>query len=162
MMRPMSASAVLPDPLGPVRPARREVRALAFVADGLALALLQIPFLAAGALVVLAGSDWLAQDPDGAVWTAGYAVGGLGGLAPLLYAWWGGWQGGTPGMRLAGLTVRRTDGGRVSAARALGRAALLYPSVGGLGLGLAWAIIDGSGRAAHDRLAGTVVVEVRP
>lgn len=143
-------------------PARREARLLAFSVDALILSLAAIPFAAAGGLAVLLQSDWLAVDPSGAEWAAGYGIAGLWLLAPLVYHSIGTMRGGTVGARLLGLTVRRTDGGTIRRPQALLRAALLYPSLGLAGLGLLAAMIDRQGRSLPDRLAGTCTHETAP
>jgi resuscitation-promoting factor RpfA len=67
--------------------------------------------------------------------------------------------GATLGKRLLGLRVAGPDGRRPSLARSAARAALSAVSVAALGLGLLLALFTLSGRALHDLLAGTWVVE---
>ena len=71
------------------------------------------------------------------------------------------WQG-TPGKRLAGLRVRREDGGRVGPGRALGRHCAGALSWFLLNLGHAIAGWRRDKRALHDLLAGTRVDALAP
>ena len=68
-------------------------------------------------------------------------------------------MGATPGKRLLGLAVVAADGHRPSPRRAAARAALSLLSFALLGLGALLALFTRSGRALHDFLAGTFVVE---
>jgi len=67
--------------------------------------------------------------------------------------------GATLGKRLLGLRVVGPDGARPSMARSAARAALALVSVGLLGLGVLLALFTRSGRALHDLLVRTWVVE---
>jgi uncharacterized RDD family membrane protein YckC len=68
-------------------------------------------------------------------------------------------RGSTPARRWLGLEVRAKEGGGPpSFLAALGRGAA-YPLSALGGLGFAWALFQPEGRAWHDLLAGTVVVE---
>jgi resuscitation-promoting factor RpfA len=67
--------------------------------------------------------------------------------------------GATLGKRLLGLRVVGPDGARPSMARSAARTALAALSVGALGLGVLLAFFTRSGRALHDLLARTWVVE---
>lgn len=70
---------------------------------------------------------------------------------------WGlfGWS---PGKRVVGLRVVRTDGSRVGVRRALLRAVAYF--ISGLlgGLGFLWAIFDQNSQAWHDKIADTYVI----
>ncbi|HYQ80176.1 MAG TPA: RDD family protein, partial [Anaeromyxobacteraceae bacterium] len=68
-------------------------------------------------------------------------------------------MGATPGKRLLGLAVVGQDGRRPSPRRAAARAALSLLSFALLGLGALLALFTRSGRALHDFLTGTFVVE---
>lgn len=68
-------------------------------------------------------------------------------------------MGATLGKRVLGLEVVGNDGRRPSPRRAVARAALTLLSFALLGLGCLLALFTRSGRALHDLLAGTVVVE---
>ncbi len=67
----------------------------------------------------------------------------------------------TPGKRLMGLLVVRTDGQRLRPAGAIGRwlgywlSAILF-------LGFLWVLVDNRRQALHDKLAGTLVVYAWP
>ncbi|HEY6100349.1 MAG TPA: RDD family protein [Anaeromyxobacter sp.] len=67
--------------------------------------------------------------------------------------------GATLGKRLLGLRVVGPDGARPSLARSAARSALVVLSVGLFGLGVVLALFTRSGRALHDLLARTWVVE---
>jgi len=64
----------------------------------------------------------------------------------------------TPGKRLAGIAVVRTDGGRVGYPQALGRAFSYLASAATVFLGYAAAAFTPQKRALHDYIAGTRVV----
>ena len=141
------------------RHARREARLIAFAVDGVVLAAAAIPFLAVGALAVLAQSDWLGVDPRAHEWVVGYGIAAAWLLLPAAYSAAGAARRGTIGERLMGIRVLRPDGRRPGAARAITRAALRYPSVLLLGIGLWASLLDPQGRTLHDRLAGTASFE---
>jgi resuscitation-promoting factor RpfA len=67
--------------------------------------------------------------------------------------------GATLGKRLLGIRLVGPDGARPSLARSAARTALVLVSVGTLGLGVLLAFFTRSGRALHDLLARTWVVE---
>lgn len=94
-------------------------------------------------------------------WVAGLG-GGLAGLFGLVYDV-GFWvlAGQTPGKRLMGLVVVRTDGGRLKLGRAIVRW-LGYWVSGLLFLGYLWILVDGRRQGFHDKLARTLVVYSRP
>ena len=64
----------------------------------------------------------------------------------------------TIGMRAWRLRVMRTDGTRVTWPRALLRFAVALVSLGALGAGFAWALLDAGKRTWHDIAADTRVV----
>jgi uncharacterized RDD family membrane protein YckC len=68
----------------------------------------------------------------------------------------------TPGKRLFGLRVLRTDGHRLGVGRALLRAAGYWISALPLFLGFIWILFDGRRQGWHDKLAGTYVIYYRP
>jgi len=73
-----------------------------------------------------------------------------------------GLSGRTLGKWVAGLRVERSDGARMSFARALVRHTIGYAlTAGTLGLGFLLAAFNSRGRALHDLLAGTIVVRSR-
>ncbi len=67
----------------------------------------------------------------------------------------------TPGKRLMGLVVVKTDGGRVRLGAAILRWVGYWLS-GILFLGYLWVLVDNRRQALHDKLAGTLVVYSRP
>jgi uncharacterized RDD family membrane protein YckC len=69
-------------------------------------------------------------------------------------------SGQTLGLKAWHLRVEGRDGGRLTWSRALARLLAALPSVGLLGLGLLWVLVDRDGLAWHDRLSGTRVVRV--
>ena len=82
----------------------------------------------------------------------------LGAALGVAYSWLFGALGGrTPGQQLAGLRLRRLDGGSPAPEQALWHALLALPSLG-LGLfGFLLAFVDPRGQTLHDKLAGLVV-----
>src|SRR4051794_35012218 len=96
----------------------------------------------------------------GVVFLAGWDPGALRGwvvygvflLMELLFVSTGGQTPGMAGLGAGG--VRHPDGGRPAAKWVAGRAVLLAALLPALG-------VDGSGRAMHDRAAGTVMVRTR-
>lgn len=74
-------------------------------------------------------------------------IGALIGLYALLVPW----TGSTPGMRVAGIQVRRLAGGRLDPVRAAVRGVLVALTLPAL-------FTDRQGRGLHDRLVGSVVV----
>ncbi len=57
--------------------------------------------------------------------------------------------------------VRASDGGPLSAGRAMHRYALAILGAFALGMGFAWALVDRDRQFLHDRLAGTALVDAR-
>ena len=82
----------------------------------------------------------------------------LGASLGVAYSWLFGALGGcTPGQRLAGLRLRRLDGGAPAPEQALWHALLALPSLG-LGLfGFLLAFVDPRGQTLHDKLTRLVV-----
>jgi uncharacterized RDD family membrane protein YckC len=86
----------------------------------------------------------------------------------IVPAWWiyeavCDWKwGATLGKRIAGLRVRRLDGGTPSPGTAFARAACELVSGALLGIGFIIAIFDRRRRTLHDRISGTVVVAASP
>jgi uncharacterized RDD family membrane protein YckC len=70
--------------------------------------------------------------------------------------------GATLGKRLLGLRVVGPDGARPTLARSAARSALALASAAALGLGFLLALFTASGRALHDLLARTWVVDAQP
>ncbi len=81
-------------------------------------------------------------------------------LIALFYAWFWSHGGQTLGMRSWRLKVEMLDGRPLTMAVALLRFAAGLLSVGALGLGILWILVDPEKRAWHDRLTGTHVVQL--
>ncbi|MDE2038759.1 MAG: RDD family protein [Elusimicrobia bacterium] len=81
--------------------------------------------------------------------------------AYVLYQFAGNLAGATIGKRLMGLRVVRRDGRSLGAARSLARALGHLVSMPLFDLGFLLALVHPEGRALHDLLAGSVVVEPR-
>ncbi len=76
----------------------------------------------------------------------------------LYFGWLQGKYQGTPGKRLLGLRLVRSDLAPVEVSRSIARS--LASIVSGLvfGLGYLWAAFDSKKRSWHDRMAGTLVI----
>lgn len=129
-----------------------------------------IPFLAFFALILRYALDRLPHGPldlvgylDLAGQEARDVTGPVLACVLVLYAVYHalahGLSGATLGKRLLGLRVVRRDGRRPGLGRASLRAALALLSVGLLGLGILLALFTRSGRAFHDFVARTWVVQ---
>jgi uncharacterized RDD family membrane protein YckC len=137
----------MPPPGTPIvlRRAGRGRRALAWLVDG-------VPFgLAAVGLVAWLGAD------DARLVLQALAVVGLASFAYQTLAH--GLGGATLGKRLLGLRVVGPDGQRPGPGRSALRAGLAVAGVAALGIGPLLALFTLSGRALHDLVAGTTVVD---
>jgi uncharacterized RDD family membrane protein YckC len=126
-------------------------RLAAMLYDGLLLAAL---WFVATALLLAASGGHLA-DPGRSLWLL-YALRTSLLLITLLFFagfWVHGGQ--TLGMRAWRLKLVSTGGGTVSWNQAFLRFAAAIPSIGLLGIGLLWVLIDRERCAVHDRLSGT-------
>jgi len=142
-------------------------RAAAWLADGLILAVFGAALLW---LVLAAGGPRPPVGGDGLEWILDAVTAearlALPLLAVLLVAAFvhgtlgHGLMGATLGKRLLGLRVVSRDGLPLSLSRSAARAALAILSFLLLGLGCLLALFTRSGRALHDFLAGTYVVEL--
>jgi uncharacterized RDD family membrane protein YckC len=128
-------------------------RAVALAIDA---AIVNVIVLAGGAILALIASlvadvrlDTLAKALTGVVWIA--AVG-----AYFVLFWTTAGQ--TPGMRLIGLRVMTSHGGRPGVMRSLVRVVGLGLAIVPLFLGFVPVLVDGQRRGLHDLLAGTVVL----
>jgi len=76
--------------------------------------------------------------------------------------WYFAWQwharGQTLPMKTWKIRLETADGNRVTAARAMLRAALSLPCYGLFGITVLWALVDREQQFLHDRLAGTRIV----
>ena len=82
-------------------------------------------------------------------------------VTTLAYNWffWTRWNGQTPGKRLLGIRVIKTDGSKITSTDALIRATGYFVNSMFLMLGWIWALFDEQKRGWHDMFAGTVVVK---
>ena len=78
----------------------------------------------------------------------------------FLYHWMGGRQ--TLAMRTWKLKILGADGMPPAPWRLVLRYALAWPSLGGLGIGILWALLDRDRQFLHDRLAGTRLTYAPP
>jgi uncharacterized RDD family membrane protein YckC len=129
-------------------------RLAALFYDGLLLAAL---WVATGALLLAVSGGRLA-DPDRPLWLLYTYRAGLLLVTYLFFAGFWTHGGQTLGMRAWRLRLVNTSGGPVSRKQALWRFAAAIPSIGVLGLGLLWMLIDRERCAVHDRLSGTRLV----
>ena len=129
-------------------------RLAAMLYDGLLLVALW--FVVTALLLGVSGGHL--ADPDRPLWLLNTLRACLLLVTFLFFA--GFWtQGGqTLGMRAWRLQLTGASGGPVSWKQALWRFAAALPSVGALGLGLFWLLLDREHRALHDRLSGTRLV----
>jgi uncharacterized RDD family membrane protein YckC len=67
------------------------------------------------------------------------------------------WAASTPGLLAKDLEVRRMDGGFPTVGDALLRAFGILVSLGALGLGFAWCLVDSDALTWHDRMSSTVI-----
>lgn len=138
-------------------------RAVAFYIDRLIVAVVVaiVTLISGFAIQFFRLSELLGiQDPVQTIVGIGAAV--LAGTFDLFYsvAFWV-LAGQTPGKRLMGLVVVRTDGGPVGLGAALLRWVGYWLS-GVLFLGYLWVLVDNRRQALHDKLARTLVVYSRP
>ncbi len=87
----------------------------------------------------------------------GISVGFIIGLLYNTYFWTSN-QGQTPGKRVMGLRVVKTNGGNIGVLSAIIRYVGYWINTAIFLLGWIWAIFDGKGQGLHDKLAGTMVV----
>ena len=83
-------------------------------------------------------------------------------VAFLYYGWSWTHGGQTLGMKAWRLKLNAVDGGPVNWRRAALRMLSACLSLGSLGLGYLWILIDRESRAWHDRLSGTRIVRDTP
>ena len=82
-------------------------------------------------------------------------------VTTLGYNWffWTRWNGQTPGKRLMGIRIIKTDGSEITGVDALIRATGYYVNTMALSIGWLWALFDEQKRGWHDLFAGTIVVK---
>jgi uncharacterized RDD family membrane protein YckC len=138
-------------------------RAVAFYVDRLiVVAVVAIVTLGSGFAIQFFRLSELLGTQDMVQTIVGIGAAVLAGTFDLFYsvAFWV-LAGQTPGKRLMGLVVVKTDGGRVGLGAALLRWVGYWLS-GILFLGYLWVLVDNRRQALHDKLAGTLVVYSRP
>lgn len=138
-------------------------RAVAFYVDRLIVAVVvAIVALVMGLAVQFFRPSEVLGTPDLVQIIVGIGVAVLAGTFDLFYsvAFWV-LAGQTPGKRLMGLVIVKTDGGRVRLGAAILRWVGYWLS-GILFLGYLWVLVDNRRQAFHDKLAGTLVVYSRP
>ena len=108
--------------------------------------------------VVIGSAGEAANVPSHDVELLSQAIGQILGLAYFLYFWtaWG--DGQTPGMRLLGLRVIRTDGALMSVGRAFLRYIGLGISILAVLIGVIWVAFDRNKQGWHDKIADTYVI----
>jgi uncharacterized RDD family membrane protein YckC len=80
-------------------------------------------------------------------------------IAYFVYFWSAAGAGQTPGMRVLGLKVVKTDGSLLTWAGALLRLVALFISFIVLCIGVIWVAFDPNKQGWHDKIAGTYVVK---
>lgn len=132
------------------------IRTIAYLVDTLAIFVISFVI----GLVVGLGSAGTGGDPAG-----GPATNLATGLAYLLsfvyfiYFWSGSGGGRTPGMRLFGLKVLRTDGSDLTVLQAVVRLIGMIVASLPLLIGLIWVAFDKDKQGWHDKIASTYVVK---
>jgi len=129
-------------------------RLAAMLYDSLLLAAL---WFTATALLLAVSGGHLA-DPDRSLWLLVALRVSLLLVTLLFFAGFWVHGGQTLGMRAWRLKLVSASGGPVSWSQAVWRFAAAIPSVGLLGIGLLWVLIDRERCAVHDRLSGTRLV----
>ena len=145
--------------LAPLPIASISLRIVAFILDCILMVGFFMLFFALGGLqLVLRGDSY----PESAVYIW---VGAIGAFffpfAPALFALLWAWRSQSLGMMAVGLIITTREGYRLSHSRALLRTLAWPLSVLPFGVGLLPGFFDSEHRALHDRLAGTVVRELR-
>jgi uncharacterized RDD family membrane protein YckC len=158
---PQPWSAPVP-PAGPapgVRYAGHPARFVAYLVDGFIAGLLvwavAIVFGMLTAALAVTGSD--TATVLGALFTVLAVVV----VSVAYFPWFWAHGGQTPGMRILRLrVVRAADGGELSAGQAVLRLIGLWISFAVFYLGVIWILFDAQRQGWHDKIAGTVVIEV--
>jgi uncharacterized RDD family membrane protein YckC len=129
-------------------------RLAAMLYDGLLLVALW--FVAAALLLAVSGGHM--ADPDRPLWLLYTLRASLLLVTFMFFAGFWTHGGQTLGMRAWRLKLTSASGDPVNWKQALLRFAAAIPSVGALGLGLFWMLLDQEHCAVHDRLSGTRLV----
>jgi uncharacterized RDD family membrane protein YckC len=131
------------------------IRVLAYVIDGLALAVISV------VLALIAGEDFFNTDPSAPLYSATDFISMLVGIVYFVGFESSAYQA-TPGKMALGLIVVDTDGRRISVARSLGRYFAKIPSALILGIGFIMVAFTERKQGLHDMMAGTLVVRGKP
>ncbi len=143
----------------PLPIASLQLRIVAFVLDCIVMLGVFMLFFAVGGTQLAARGD---NPPDSAVYLGiGITLASLFPFAPLFFAFLWAWRSQSLGMMAVGLIITNAEGYRLSYTRALFRALVWPLSMLPLGVGIMPMFFDERRRALHDRLAGTVVRELR-
>ena len=138
------------------------LRIVAAILDGIVLCSVLLLFAAAAGFYLLLNTNWGADSDitDQQQWISTGIVAGFGLFLPWYFTalWW--WRGQSLGQMTVHIAVTDRDGNHLSIWRAFLRTLLWPLSVLPLGLGLVPVFFDDEGRALHDMIAGTVVVDV--
>jgi uncharacterized RDD family membrane protein YckC len=146
-------------PFTPLPIAGLQMRIVAFLLDGIVVTGLVMFFFAVGF-----GQAALRYDdpPSSALWLgAAITAAAIFPVTPLLFAFLWAWRSQSLGMMAVGVIITTRSGYRISHTRALLRAVLWLLSIVPLCAGMFPLFFDPERRALHDRLAGTVVRELR-
>jgi uncharacterized RDD family membrane protein YckC len=149
--------AYRPGPAPGIRYSGRLARFFAYIIDGFVIGVISgIPYFI-GIMLLTVG----AQNENSIFMLIGGLIMLLGGLIAIAYKpWMWSRDGRTIGYKAMSLkVVRAVDGGPVSGMQAIGRL-LGYIVSGIFYLGFIWILFDDKRQGWHDKLAGTVVIEV--
>ncbi|HEY6058467.1 MAG TPA: RDD family protein [Candidatus Limnocylindrales bacterium] len=133
-------------------------RLVAWIVDGIIVAVVVTAIALFGVLVLVAG----ATNDNAASAVGGGLIIVFGAIVVSFgyFPWFWARSGATPGMRLFGLrVVRDADGGPISGGQAVLRLIGYWVSGAVFYLGYIWIFIDKRKRGWHDLIAGTVVVQ---
>lgn len=135
------------------------LRIVAFILDGIVVVGLVMLFFAVGfAQAAVQGDD----PPDWSIWLGlGITASAVFPFTPILFFVLWAWRSQSLGQMAVGLIVTTPSGYRLSVRRAALRAILWPISILPLGVGMLPIFFDRERRSLHDRIAGTVVRELR-
>jgi len=157
------------EPAGPApgfRFASHGGRLIAYIIDGIIIAILLTVLSLIGVVFLAVGSTGDFNDPDtltlSAISIVGITILSVVGIVVGVgyFPWFWARAGQTPGMKLFRLrVVRDRDGGPISGGQAVIRLIGLWISGAVFYLGYVWILIDSRRRGWHDLLAGTCMIE---
>ncbi|MBI5177720.1 MAG: RDD family protein [Nitrospinae bacterium] len=131
-------------------------RSLAFAIDFLIIA--SFIYLTGHGAVSVAGPEGA---DDWRLFRLAALIGFFSAVFPFVYfVWFHATGGQTPGKKAVGIKVAGYGGGEVSPARSVFRTLGYLVSALFFFLGFLWPVFDRRGQAWHDKIAGTVVVEI--